>query len=448
MRVIVVGAGEVGSSIAASLADEHEVVVVDVDGDRVEALTYDLDVLAIEGDGAAIETLREAGLEASDLLIAVTDDDETNIVSCGTAKTLDDVTTIARVRNTKFLDTWNNAEGALGVDVMVGTNLLTARKIASMIGLPAARDVDTFADGTIQMAEFELAAESPVAGQTVAEADRFDDLTFAAVLCPDEDGGCEEIVVPRGDTELSAGDEVVVIGTDEAVTAFSHAVAPDDDYHDVLVVGGSSIGFQTATLLEERGIRSRLIEHDPERAKFLAESLPGTTVLEADATDRDFLQRENVDAVDVVVTTLETDEGNLLAGLLAKRLGADRAIAVVENRSYVDLFETVGIDVAVQPREVAAEEITRFTREQHAENVAIIGSDQAEVIEIEIDDDSVFDGRPIREVAADLPDGVVVGAITRNGDFVRPRGDTVVEPGDHVVVFVETAGLDETLAKL
>ncbi|QGN06033.1 Trk system potassium transporter TrkA [Halorhabdus sp. CBA1104] len=448
MRVIVIGAGEVGSSVAGSLADEHEVVVVDVDGDRIDALTYELDVLAIEGDGAAIETLREAGLEASDLLIAVTDDDETNIVSCGTAKTLADVTTIARVRSTKYLNTWNNAEGALGVDAMVGTNLLTARKIASMIGLPAARDVDTFAEGTIQMADFELAADSPVAGQTVAQADRFDDLTFAAILCPDEDGTCEEIVIPRGETTLTAGDEVVVIGTDEAVTAFSHAVAPDDDYHDVLVVGGSSVGYQTAKLLEERGIRPKLIDHDPERARYLSEALSGTTVLEADATDRDFLKRENIDAVDVVVTTLESDEGNLLAGLLAKRLGADRAIAVVEDRSYVDLFETVGIDVAVQPREVAAEEITRFTREQHAENVAIIGSDQAEVIEIEIDSESVFDGRPIREVAADLPDGVVVGAITRDGKYIRPRGETIVETGDHVVVFAEAAGLDETLAKL
>ncbi|ACV11385.1 TrkA-N domain protein [Halorhabdus utahensis DSM 12940] len=448
MRVIVVGAGEVGSSIAESLADEHEVVVVDVDGDRVEALTYELDVLAIEGDGAAIETLEEAGLAAAELLIAVTDDDETNIVSCGTAKTLDDVTTIARVRNTKYLDTWENAEGALGVDVMVGTNLLTARKIASMIGLPAARDVDSFADGTIQMAEFELATGSPVAGQTVAEADRFDDLTFAAILCPDDDGTCDEIVVPRGDTRLSAGDEVIVIGTDEAVTAFSHAVAPDDDYHDVLLVGGSSVGYQTARLLEGRGIRPKLIERDPERAQFLAESLPKTTVLQADATDRDFLESENIDAVDVVVTTLESDEANLLAGLFAKRLGADRAIAVVEEGSYVDLFETVGIDVAVQPREVAAEEITRFTREEHAENVAIIESDRAEVIEVEIDDESVFHDRTIQSAAADLPDGVVVGAIVRDGEFVRPRGDTVVHAGDHVVFFVETTALDETLAKI
>ncbi|WP_181685448.1 Trk system potassium transporter TrkA [Halorhabdus salina] len=448
MRVIVIGAGEVGSSVAASLCDEHEVVVVDVDSDRVDALTYDLDVLAIEGDGAAIETLRDAGLESAELLIAVTDDDETNIVSCGTAKTIDDVTTIARVRNTKFLDTWQHAEGALGVDVMVGTNLLTARKIASIIGLPAARDVDSFADGTIQMAEFELAADSPVAGQTVAEADRFADLTFAAVLCPDEDGDCEEIVIPRGDTVLEAGHEVIVIGTDEAVTAFSHDVAPDDDYHDVLLVGGSSVGHQTARLLEERGIRARLIERDPERAQTLAESLPKTTVLQADATDRDFLEREHIDDVDVVVTTLESDEQNLLAGLLAKRLGADRAIAVVEDRSYVSLFETVGIDVAVQPREVAAEEITRFTREEHTENVAILESDRAEVIEIEIDDDSVFAGRPIREAAGDLPDGVVVGAITRDGEFVRPRGDTVVEVGDHVVVFVEADVLTDTLAQI
>nr|WP_244605390.1 Trk system potassium transporter TrkA [Halorhabdus rudnickae] len=253
------------------------------------------------------------------------------------------------------------------------------------------------------MAEFELAAGSPLAGQTVAKADRFDDLTFAAILCSGEDGACEEIVIPRGDTVLEACDEVIVIGTDEAVTAFSHAVAPDDDYHDVLLVGGSSVGYQTARLFEERGIRPKLIERDPERAQFLAESLPKTTVLQADATDRGFLESENIEAVDVVVTTLETDEANLLAGLFAKRLGAGRAIAVVENGGYVQLFETVGIDIAIQPREVAAEEITRVTREEHAENVAIIESDRAEVLEIEINEDSVFHGQsiPRRSVPSD-----------------------------------------------
>ncbi|MDG5775708.1 Trk system potassium transporter TrkA [Haloarculaceae archaeon H-GB1-1] len=443
MRIIIVGAGEVGSTIAASLAESHEVVVIDVDRDRVESLTYSIDVLAVEGDGAALSTLEEAGIREADLLIASTDDDETNIVTCGTAQTVGDAFTIARVRNTKFLDTWNHAEGALGVDFMVATNLLTAETIVQVIGLPAARDVATFADDAVHMAEFEIPARSPLAGQTVQQADRFSSLTFAAIL---RDG---DVVIPRGETVIEATDEVVVIGSQESVREFAQEVAPRvDGARDVLIIGGSSIGYHTAKLLEQQGFQPRIVEPDPERARVLAEELTGTTVLEADPTDQDFLEREHIDRVDAVVAALDNDEKNLLAGLLAKRLGAERAVAVVENGSYVQLFEAVGIDVAVNPREATAEEITRFTREQHAENVAIIESDRAEVLEIEVDDESVLAGKPIQESVQELPEGVVIGAITRDGELVIPRGDTVIEPDDHVVVFADARVVEEATTKL
>jgi trk system potassium uptake protein TrkA len=443
MRIIIVGAGEVGSTIAASLADSHEVVVVDVDRDRVESLTYSVDVLAVEGDGAALATLEEAGIRDADLLIASTDDDETNIVTCGTAQTVGDAFTIARVRNTKFLDTWNHAKGALGVDFMVGTNLLTAETIVQVIGLPAARDVATFADGAVHMAEFTIPEGSPLGSQTVQEADRFSSLTFAAII---RNG---DVVIPRGETLIETDDEVIVIGSQESVQEFAREVAPRvDGAKDILIVGGSSIGYHTAKLLEARGYEPRLIEPDPERARELAEELTETTVLEADPTDQSFLEREHIDRVDVVVAALGNDEKNLLAGLLTKRLGAERSVAVVEDGSYVQLFEAVGIDVAVNPREATAEEITRFTREQHAENVALIESDRAEVLEIEVGDESVLAGRPIQESVKDLPDGVVIGAITRDGDLVIPRGDTVIEPDDHVVVFVDACVVEEATAKL
>jgi trk system potassium uptake protein TrkA len=430
--VIIVGAGQVGSSIAASLADDHEVVVIDVDPDRVEALTYDVDVLALEGDGAALETLDEAEVERADMLIASTDDDETNIVTCGTAKTVSDPFTIARVKNTKYLDTWHHSEGALGVDFMVGTNLQTAKAAVRVIGLPSARDADVFADGTVQMAEFAIPERSPVAGQTVAEADRFDSLTFAAIIKPDE------LIIPTGQTVIHENDDVVVIGSRDSVRAFAGAVAPEaSGAREVLIVGGSDIGAQTARLLEEQGLHPRLIERDHERARTLAERLPNTTVLESDATEREFLEREHVDEVDVVVAALDSDEKSLLAALLAERLGADRSVVIVDNGDYVDLFEAVGVDVAVNPREVTAEEITRFTHERETENVAVIEGDRAEVVEIEVTEDSVLVGRPIRESIDDLPAGVVIGALTRNGDFVVPRGNTVVEPGDHVVVFLD-----------
>jgi trk system potassium uptake protein TrkA len=443
VRVIIVGAGQVGSSIAASLASDHEVVVIDIDRDRVDSLTYDIDVLAVEGDGASLETLREAGIEETDMLIASTDDDETNIVTCGTAKTVGDAFTIARVKNTNFLETWRHSEGAFGVDHMVGVNLLTAQTVVRVTGLPAARDVEMFADGQVLMAEFEIPSESPVADQTVMEADRFESLTFAAILRNDE------VVIPSGGTVIEAGNEVVVIGSPESVREFGAAVAPQAErVSDVLIVGGSDISYHIARLLCEQGIKPRIIERDPQRARELAEELPKVTVMESDATDREFLERENIDEVDVVVAALDSDEKSLLSCLLAKRLGADRSIAVVDNGSYVRLFEEVGIDVAVNPREATAEEITRFTREHRAENVAIIESDRAEVLEIEVGTESVLVGRPIRESMANLPGDVVIGAITRNGDLVKPRGDTVIEVDDHVVVFVGAEAMEEATAKL
>jgi trk system potassium uptake protein TrkA len=444
MRVIVVGAGEVGSSIAAGLADTHEVVVVDVDRERVESLTYSLDVLAVHGDGAATDTLTEAGIEEADLLIASTDDDETNIVTCGTAHTLANVFSIARVKNIQYLQTWRNArERAFDVDFMVCTVLLSAQNIVRVIGLPAAQDVDTFAGGAVRMAQFEVPPDSPVADQTVAEADRFESLTFAAII---REG---EIVIPGGDTTIQALDELVVIGSPKSVRQFGAAIAPrEGGPRDVVIIGGSEIGYHTARLLEAREFHPRLIERDPDRARELAEKLPHTTVMESDATDRAFLERENVGEADVVVSCLESDEKNLLASLLARRLGAHRTVAVTETGAYVELFEAVGVDIAVSPREATAEEITRFTREQRAENVAIIEGDRAEVVEMEVGRESVLTGRAIQDAIGDLPDGVVIGAITRNGEFITPRGDTVVEENDHVIVFVREDVVEETTARL
>ena len=443
MRVVIVGAGEVGSTIAESLAQSHDVVVIDIDSDRVESLTYSLDVLPIEGDGSDIDTLEAADVADADLFIASTDDDETNIVSCGAANVVSDAFTIARVKSPKYLEAWQRARGAFGVDFMVCSDLLTAKSIVSLAGLPTAQDVDMFSDGLVQMTEFEIPSESPIAGQTVAEADRFDSLTFAAIL---RNG---EVLIPTGDTRIEGEDEVIAIGSPESIRAFGSAIAPEEQGpKDVVIVGGGEIGYHTARLLEERGFSPRLIEQDEERARWLAEKLPKTTVLNSDATDQELLDQENVGMADLVVAALENDQQNLLATLLAKRKGTDRAITVVNTGDFTELFEAVGVDVAVSPRKATAEEITRFTRARRAENVAIIEGDKAEVLEFEIDAESLLVDRPIRESAADIPEGVVIGAITRGDEHITPRGDTVVREGDHVIVFASIDVLDEVTEKL
>ena len=445
MNVIIVGAGQVGSSIAADLAGAHDVIVVDRDAERVEEVNYSLDVLGVTGDGTAMETLEEAGIEQADMVIASTDNDETNIVVCSTAKAVSDAFTIARVKNTEYLRTWERSKHAFGVDFMVCTNLLAAKSIARMLSLPAARDVDPFADGLVEMAEFEVDEDSPVANLTVEEADRFESLTFVAVL---RNGSVE---IARGETVISPEDRVVVIGSPESVHSFADSVAPEeasDDAEEVVVVGGSEIGYHVARLLEDRGFQPRLIERDGKRARDLAERLPNTVVMESDATNVEFLEREHIGDADVVVSTLDSDEKNLLVSLLADRMGVERTIAIIDTPEYVNLFETVGIDIGVSPRSVVAEEISRFTLEGNAENVAFIESDKAEVLEIEIGDDSVLTGRPIRESARSLPSGVVIGAIVRAGEFVTPRGDTVIETGDHVVVFAAMDVVEEVTPRL
>jgi trk system potassium uptake protein TrkA len=445
MRVVIIGAGQVGESIADDLHDSHEVVVVERDPDRANELTYSLDVLTVRGDGTALSTLEEADIDRADMVIASTDDDETNIVACSTVKALTDAFTIARVKNTEYLRTWQRSGTAFGIDLMVCTNLKTAESIVRVVGLPAARDVDPFADGRVQMAEFEISDNSPVGNQTVREADRFDSLTFAAIL---RNGS---LTIPRGETVIQPGDRVVVIGSPRSVQLFASTIAPDESpgtAEEVVVVGGSAIGYHVARLLEERGFAPRLVEQDHDRARRLAEELPNTVVMESDATDIAFLEREHVGDADLVVAALDSDEKNLLVSLLAKRLGVERTVAVIDTTDYVELFEAVGIDVGISPREVVAEEITRFTREGGAEKVALIESDKAEVLEVEVDSSSILADRPIRESVGSLPPGVVIGAITRAGELITPRGDTVIEAGDHVVVFVDEARIDDVAPEL
>lgn len=445
MNVIIVGAGEVGESIARDLMSDHHVTIIELDPDRAQELTYSLDVLTINGDGTDHGILKDAGVTDADMLLATTDDDEVNIATCGTAKALSSIFTIARVKNTKYLRTWEQADRVFGIDFLVCTNLLVAQSIVRVVGLPNARDVEIFADGKIQMAEFEIVSDSPIVNETIETADRFESLTFAAIF---RNG---DVIIPRGDTRINPDDRVVVIGSPQSIQKFSRTLAPEQspsENEEVVILGGSEVGYHIARLLEAQGLTPRLIENDAERARELAENLPGTLVMESDPADIQFLQSEHIGEADIVVSCLGNDEKNLLEGLLAKRLGAERTVVIIENTAYVELFETVGIDVGMSPRSVVAEEISQFTKAGKTENIAFIEEDKAEVIEVEITDESVLADRSIRDSIADLPAGVVIGAISRADELVVPRGDTIIATGDHVVLFADTEIIDAVTEKV
>lgn len=445
MRVVIIGAGEVGTSIAANLAGDHDVVVIETDAARAEQLKFDLDVLSINGDGTSLEIQEEAEVDTADMFIASTDNDRTNLVACGTAKTLGDPFTIARTKSVEYLRTWERKHGAFGADHIICSDLLTAENIVRVVGLPSALDLDPFAGGLVHMAEFEIQEGSPVAGQTVVEADRFDSLTFAGLFRG------EQLLIPEGSTVIEAKDRAVVIGSPESVQSFATDIAPGqslENADDIVIAGGSQIGYHTARLLEERGLKPRLIEADQDRARELAEDLPNTVVMQHDATDTDFLEREHVDEADILVAGMNSDERNLLIAVLAKRIGVDRVVAVVDNTEYVTLFEEIGIDVAINPRNVTAEEITRFSFENIAENLAVLENDQAEVLELELGADSSMVGKTLEELDSKLEGQFVFGAITRNNSFITPRGDTRLKAGDHIVVFVETSFADTFMSSV
>ncbi|MFC7073147.1 Trk system potassium transporter TrkA [Halovenus rubra] len=435
MDIVIIGAGEVGTAIAEDLAPSHDVTIVDKDPDRAEDLKYQLDVLTMSGDGTSMQTLQTAETEDADLFIACTDDDRANLIACGTAKTLGSPFTIARTKSNEYLKTWEQNRSAFGVDFMVCSDVLTAEDIVRVIGLPEAIDIDPFAGGIVQMAEFEICEESPITGQTIAKADRFESLTFAGLFRGDN------ILIPSGETRIKAGDRAVVIGSPESVQSFAMDLASDKtpgSADEIVIVGGSDIGYHAARLLEERGLEPTLIEEDKDRARHLAEELPETLVMQHDPADTEFLMREHIDEADVLLAAIDADERDLLVAVLAKRLGVDRVVATVDNLQYVDLFEEIGIDVAINPREVTAEEIIRFSFESVAENLSVLEHDQAEVLEFELDADSELDETPIRELDAEISFPFVIGAVTRNNRLIPPRGETKLREGDHIVVFVET----------
>ncbi len=444
MDIVIIGGGQVGRYIAESLSDERKISLVDIDPDRIEKIKYDLDILAIEGDGTVLETLREAGVEDADLVIASTDDDKTNIVVCGMSKIISDAFTIARINKTSLYRSWRQGKRALGIDFMVGSNFLTARTVSNIIGLPAARDVDSFVGGHVQVAEFDLPEDSPLEYKTIEEIDCLDKieaLNVMAVFSKRE--GKVKFKFPRGSTRLRPGDRMLVAGRMSSIHRFARQLSPEQhplDENQVVIFGGGEVGTQLAKFLEGSGVEVKLIERDEQRARTVAEELQETLVLNENAENSSFLIDEHVNEADTVVSTLGNDESNLLVSLLAKEIGARRAVSVVDNKNYVDLFEQVGIDVAINPRLITAEEITRYTHEDNAENVALLESEHAEILEIEVSRESTLSGKTIETLAEELPRDIVFGAVIRDNDFVLPRGTTKIRRGDHVLILL---GSDE-----
>jgi trk system potassium uptake protein TrkA len=438
VRIVIVGAGQVGSTVVEALHDEHDVTVIDLDAARLSALSYRYDLTTIEGNGASRRTLLDAGIREADLLIACTSRDEPNLIAAMFARRISPETrTVVRTTNVEYLDAWRERE--LDVDLIVSPELETAYAISRIIGVPAARQTDVFAEGQVQIVEFDVEPGTGAAaliGQPLRKAQLPENSRVASIIR----GG--RTIVPRGTESVEVGDRVIVIGSPESAREWSSLMARDrrKRLDDIVVFGGGRIGVTVTRLLLDQGIRVRLIESDRERARSVAEELPRARVFHATGIDPDFLERERIGQARAAIFAMRDDPKNHYAATLAKLHGVEFTIAVVHDAVSMDVFERAGIDVAINPRVVVAEELVRFAHDPRTQQVAMLEGDRYEVLDVTVRPDSALVNRPFTELPMT---GSVIGAIVRNGQAFFPHRDDMMMPGDRVIVFTESSRAQE-----
>jgi trk system potassium uptake protein TrkA len=437
MKIVVIGAGQVGTTVVEALHDEHDVTVIDLDEARLRALSHRYDVTTLEGNGSSRRTLQEAGVAEAGLLIACTSRDETNIVAAMFCRGLAPETkTAVRTTDVELLQAWH--ERQLDVDQMVSSELETAYAISRIIGVPAARQTDVFAEGQVQIVEFDVEAgtgANDVIGPPLREARIPRDSKVASIIRGDR------TIVPRGDQSIQAGDRVIVIGSPEAAGTWSSILSKKRQrVDDIVIYGAGRIGVTVATLLLEQGLHVRLIEPDPARARVVAENLPRARVFNATGFDPEFIERERIGQARAAIFAMRDDPKNQYAATLAKLHGVDFTIAIVHDAVSADVFEAAGVNVAVNPRVVTAEELVRFAHDPRTQQVAMLEGDRYEVLDVIVRAESALVNRPFR----DLPmTGSLIGAIVRDGKAIFPHGDDELYPGDRVIVFTESSRAGE-----
>jgi len=430
VRIFLIGAGQVGSTIAEALHEEHELTVLDTEGSRLQALTGRFDVAVFEGDGTSRKDLAAAGVGNANLVIACTSRDEVNIVAGMFARREAPVaTTVIRTSSVEYVDLWR--EGQLDVDFVVSSELETAYAISRVIGVPAARQTDVFADGQVQVGEFAIDGDaSPqVVGVPLRDAAMPPESKVAAILRRDE------TIFPRGSDVIEDGDRIVVIGSPGAAKAWSGLLWPaGGTVRDVVVYGAGRVGSAIARVLVDQGISVRMVEASREQARRAAETFPGVRIFHATGFDPDFLERERIGNAQAGILAMRDDAKNLYAASLMRVHGIPFTIAIAHEPVSVSAFDRAGIDVSVNPRGVTAEEIVRFAHDPRTQQVAMLEGNRFEVLDVTTRDSSRYIGTAFRDMPVH---GALIGAIVRDGRALFPHGDDVLQAGDRVIVFTE-----------
>jgi trk/ktr system potassium uptake protein len=439
MRIVIIGAGQVGNFLARNLCTEHDIIMIENDRERAEKINESHDVLVLQGEGDDPSVLREANIEKADVLLAVSGDDRVNIMSSCLGCSFEVPKIILRIRDTNYLE-YQSILKSSKVDVVNPGNIIS-EKITSLVSSPFAWKTETFAAGKIKMFKLKINAETPIRGKRLSELGPAKAWIFVAIS---RNG---KIAIPTGDTRLESDDYVFALGIPDVMDKLKELFAVEDEaIKTAIIVGGGRLGRMVAGSLVERGLSVKLIESDARRARLVAEELPKVRVFNGDATDRETLQEAGAESSDNFIALTGDDENNVLSALLAKSLGAKRTTVLYTKPDYIDVIERIGVDRAISVRLAIANEILSLLHIGGVAHVALVEEGKAEVLEFDITGASKILGTPLKNTH--FPEGAIVGIVLRDGEVIIPRGDFAAQQNDKFIIFALPEAIKKVEKKL
>ena len=433
MKIVIVGAGEVGFHIASRLSlEDKDVIVIEKNADALRRISENLDVQTVEGSGSSPAMLEQAGIKEADILLAVTNSDETNLVASLFANILSPATIkLARIRGEEYL-MYQDAlsHDPYSIDVMINPEVEAVKTVERLLQVPGAVDVGEFADGRIKLIGVRLDGSCSVCGTRLIDLIHRtgDKKILVAAIIRDE-----KLIIPSGEDLLLKGDLVYFVSEEnelkEALKIFGKRAEP---FNHVLLIGGGKLGLRLAKALEGLSIHTKLIEKDPDRCRQLAEHLDKVLILQGDGSDQVLLQEENVQDMDVVATLTGDEETNILTSLLAKRMGAHKTVTRISKFSYFPLVSAIGLEHIVSPRLAAINSILQHVRRGKVLSAMALKGEEAEALEAVALETSDIVGKPLRNIP--FPKGALVVAIIRGDEVIIPTGDSVIVPQDRIII--------------
>ena len=446
MKIVIIGAGQVGSTLAENLASEaNDVTLIDMDEARLNDLRDRLDIRTVHGQGSHPEVLEQAGIEDADMLVAVTTHDEVNMVACQIAHSLYNTPQkIARIRSEGYTGR-RVAQRLFGdqnmpVDTVITPEILVTEHLQRLINQPGALQVLEFADGEVQLVGVRASCDAPMTDDKISVLrERMPQVPVRVAAIYRK----SEAIIPSGETCIHEGDEVFFLAQKKHIRKVMSVLADKEDpYRKIIVAGGGNIGFRFAEAIEA-DYMTKVIELNAERCLFLAENLKHSIVLQGSSSDQDLLLEENIDNTDVFLALTNNDAANIISSMLAKKLGAGKVITLINNSVYVDMMQTSDLDIAVSPAQITTGKLLTFVRRGDTVRVHSLRRGAAEAVEIVAHGDlnsSKVVGRKIAEI--NLPEGAVIGAVVREDssgkgkEVLMGAGDRIIQDQDHVILFL------------